>query len=142
MPSTSASLFADALPRVSATMAGLCSPLDGVSVLRVSPACLELLQNYSQEHAPHLRPDLLVVCGMGFIWLLLVGVWIQSPASPDLPPTFSVQVTQCQPCLPFQLPTDLASLATSSQHLPHPTGARPGCPMQERMSSQASGLIR
>lgn len=62
---------------------------------------------------------------------------------PNLPhPSLPYQVIRCRRCSPSQLPTDLASPATSSQHLPRPTGIRPGCPMREKMSSQASGLIR
>lgn len=52
------------------------------------------------------------------------------------------QVIRCRQCSPFQLPADPASPATSSRRLPRPTGTRPGCLTQERMSSRASGLIR
>lgn len=66
-----------------------------------------------------------------------VGCWANLPH-----PSPPRQVIRCRQCSPFQLPTDPALPAISSRRLPRPTGTRPGCPMQERMSSQASGPIR
>lgn len=73
---------------------------------------MELLRNYSPEHASPVRPNSLRLRALqasrqsvkwdlfGFCW---AGVWIQSPASPDLPPTHFLPAGNTVPAV-FAIP--------------------------------------